>query len=129
MDPFFLSVLVLVVGATAYGIRSLMRRVMRRGQEISQLCVDGRAATAEVVELRKQKRSRGERYYYVRYSFRAFSGQEYSREWKVDGAEFASYTKGQPLDIVYLPSNPETSALKSLVDKTRDAVRRRSADV
>lgn len=127
MDPFFLLIFAIVVGATAYGIRSLMRRVMRRGQEINQLCADGRAATAEVVELRKQKRSRGERYYYVRYSFRASSGQEYSREWDVDGSEFAGYTKGQALDIVYLPSNPETSALKSLVDKTRDAMRQRKA--
>lgn len=128
MDPFYLSVFVLIVGATAYGIRSLMRRVMRRGQEISQLCADGRVATAEIVELRKQKRSRGERYYFVRYSFKASSGQEFSREWDVDGSEFAGYAEGQALDIVYLPSDPETSALKSLVDKTRDAIQRRSVD-
>lgn len=127
MDLLHISVIVIVSGATAYGIRSLIRRVMRRGQEISQLCVDGRAASAEVVELRKQKRSRGERYYYVRYSFRASSGQEYSREWDVNGSEFAGHTKGQAVDIVYLPSNPETSALKSLVDKTRDAMRQRKA--
>jgi hypothetical protein len=118
-----------ILGVAIAGVYFALRGVMRRGREIGQLCADGQAATAEVVELRKQKRSRGERYYYVRYSFRASSGQEYSREWDVDGSEFAGYTKGQALDIVYLPSNPDISALKSLVETTRDAVQRRRAGV
>jgi hypothetical protein len=99
-----------------------VRRVLRRGSDIQRLSENGCDVVATVTEKKAQRRSRVEDYYFIRYTFRASDGNEYGRKFQVTGLEFADYEKGMNIDVVYLPAEPTVNALRSTVQRMRDAL-------
>ncbi len=104
------------------GIVMAIRRLSKRARELAELCKNGRDIEGVLTDVRKVRRSRTDNNHYVRYTFKSSAGIDYSREMRVSEHEFSQYTQGQAIDIVYLPFNPSIHALKTLVDKTRQAM-------
>ena len=119
MEFLLILIIVLLIGT---GVIFVVRRLSRRGQELKQLCENGSAAVGTLTEVRAERRSRSEDDHFIRYTFKSFTGNEYSRELKVKESEYVNYTQGQAVDIIYLPNDPDINALKILVDQMREAL-------
>lgn len=120
MTMIIIVVFVLIVAA---GIVALRKRLSKRGNELQQLCANGRVVAGTVTAVRKQRRAKSLYDYYMSYSFKPFNGEEHSQEISVKPSEFAGYVEGQEIEIVFLPEAPEIHAFKPLIDQIRAASR------
>lgn len=120
MAWLWIVVLAVVIGSS---IAVLRKRLLKRGNELQQLCDNGRVVPATVVDVRKERRAKSLYNYYMSYSFKPFDGEVHSQEIPVNPSEFAHYVEGQEIEIVYLPEAPEIHALKPLIDQFRAARR------
>lgn len=97
------------------------RRIMARGRKMAMLVSRGTAVTGTIVKKELRRRSKTHKACRLRYAFTTTGGMKYEREIEVRPKEFADYSEGQAIQIVYDPSDPGANALKSMVDAVRDA--------
>ncbi len=116
--PFL--ILIAIVAAIWFGVRKLKEKLAAAAETMSSLVREGIATTGRISAAERRRRSRGEYDYFVTYSFEAKDGNEYSKERRVKATEFGDYAEGQPIDIVYLPNDPDVSATREMVDKVRN---------
>ena len=118
----WLPILILIaIGAAIwFALRKLKAKLALAAERMSSLVQQGIATTGRISAAERRRRSRGEYDYFVTYSFEAKDGSEYSKELRVKATEFDDYTEGQPIDLVYLPNNPDVSATREMVDKIRN---------
>lgn len=98
-----------------------LRYAGRRGREMAMLMSRGTEVTGEVIDVRRVRRSRTHKGCRVRYRFSTTGGIRYEREIEVRPKEFADYSKGQDITIVYDPANPKINMLGSAVNLAREA--------
>lgn len=120
-----LLVVGLVLGGAGFAIRGFIRKIKKSAAEMSQLVQSGEAVTARIAAAERRRRARGSGNYeyYATYAFKARDGNEYSREYRVQASRFDEYKVGMPIDIVYLPGDPNVSATREIVDKVRNTPR------
>ena len=116
--PFL--ILIAIVAAIWFAIRKLKEKMMAAAETMSSLVQEGIATTGRVSAAERRRMSRGEYDYFVTSSFDAKDGSEYSKELRVKATEFDEYAEGQPIDVVYLPGDPNVSATREMVDKVRN---------
>lgn len=100
------------------------RWVKKRAADMSGLLSTGATVTGKVVMAQRIRRSRTYEACMLRYSFVAGNGIEYEREIELKPRDFALYSEGQAINIVYDPSNPDNSMLQGAVKEARAASRR-----
>jgi len=109
-------VLFLIVAAFAYWW--FIRRNKGMAEDMGKLVEHGVDIEAKVVSKTRSQRNR-----YLVYSFTLGNRQSYSKQVSPDFAVWDSLNKGDKIPIVYLPENPEVSAIKQTVEKVRAAMR------
>ena len=110
-------VLFLIVAAFAYWW--FIRRNKGMAEDMGKLVEHGVDIEAKVVsKTRSQRMNR-----YLVYFFTLENRQSYSKQVSPDFALWDSLNKGDKIPIVYLPENPEVSAIKQTVEKVRAAMR------
>ena len=114
-------VLVLLIVGVALAVRMLRRKLAAAADSMARLVMEGETTTGRIVTTEKRKMSRGEFDYFVTYAFETRDGTEVTKELRVQASRFDEYADGQPIEIVYLPSDPSQSATKEVVDKVRGA--------
>ncbi len=65
----------------------------------------------------------------VRYAFDTTGRVRYEREIEVMPKEFGNHRKGQDIDIVYDPADPDNNMLSSMVTQAREALDRRRTPI
>jgi hypothetical protein len=100
------------------------RYAVRRGRQAALLVSRGTPVTGTVIDTRKVRRSRTHQSCKVRYAFDTTGGVRYEREIEVMPKEFGNYRKGQEIDIVYDPADPDNNMLSSMVTQAREALDR-----
>jgi hypothetical protein len=108
-------------------IAVMIWRIVRRGYQMKDLVERGKPITGEVVNKVKFRGTSSVRNRYLRYRFRAGDGQYYSHKIAIGSDDFARYEPGQPIELVYLPDNPKVSAASTMVELTREAMRKQAA--
>lgn len=98
------------------------RQAAKRARQAADLISRGTPITAKVIKLERKRRSRSSTSYRLRYRFTTTGGVDYERETELLPREFKNYTEGQDIEVVYDPSDPNVSMMKSMVDATRDAM-------
>ncbi len=111
-------VLVILVALGAFG----WRRIIGKGRKMATLISRGTVAKGTVIKAEHRRVSRGNKVSYLRYGFETSGGIAYEREIKVLPRELADYSDGQPVAVVYDPVDPANNALKSAVDRVREAM-------
>ena len=113
-------VLIVLAGIAAY----VVGRLKREARKMQALLERGEVARAEVVEVKRQRRSRNHDDYFVSYAFVLRDGQRQVQRNHVTPADFQSYIEGEEIDIVYDPHDPTVSMIKLTVDEARRAMSR-----
>ena len=115
-----LLVLATVVGTAYVILHSLKVKVTQTAEMMSRLARTGRDTTGHITDMERKRRSRGEFENFVTYTFEAENGIQYSKTLRVT-ARFDEFEIGQPIEVTYLPDDPEVNATKAMVDKVRYA--------
>ncbi|GEM_PF-2925690 len=115
-----LALTILLLAVAGYAV---LRWIRTRATAMAALLSHGETVTGTIVMAERVRRSRTHKACRVRYAFTARDGAEYEREIEVLPKEFARYSEGQAVEVVYDLSNPESSMLKSAVQDARDARR------
>ena len=116
----FALVLIVFAGIAAF----FVGRFKREARKMQILLQRGEVAKAEVVEVKRQRRSRNHDDYFVSYAFATRDGQRQVQRNRVTPADFQSYVEGEEIDIVYDPHDPTVSKIKLTVDEVRRAMSR-----
>lgn len=117
----FVVVLLVVIALVAWP------RVMRGARQMSTLVSRGVAVTGTVTKCDHVKKSRAQRVSELGYTFKTTGGMEYSRTIVLLPKEIEKFSVGQPIEIVYDPSDPTVNVLKEQVDITRQAMAKAQA--
>ena len=112
-------VIVLLIVGMWLGIRLLRRKFVAAAESMSRLAREGVTTSGRITVTEKRRMSRGEFEYFVTYAFETKDGTEVTKELRVQASRFDEYAEGQPIEIVYLPSDPSLSATKEVVDRVR----------
>lgn len=113
-------VLGVIFGGIWFATRAVKRKFVAAAGEMSGLLQEGKQTTARITATEKRRMSRAEFEYFVTYSFTSLDEAEHSKEFRVSATEFDSFSEGQPIDIVYLPSDPSVSATREMVTRVRN---------
>lgn len=105
-------------------IAFLVHRFRREARKTRALLEHGEVASAQIVEVRRQRRSRTHDDYFVRYEFSTRDGQRHTQKNRVTPADFQGYVEGEQIDIVYDPHDPTVSMIKLTIDEARRAMSR-----
>lgn len=117
-------IVTIVVLAVVFGLGWLayraLRRVARRGKEMTVLARDGLATEGLVTRVEKIRLNRaGEQQFFATYEFSDTGGSTHHRRLELLTSEIENYTEGQEIDIVYLPGQPSINATKDSVNQVR----------
>lgn len=107
-------------------IAGMIWQVVRRGYQMKDLVERGKPITGEVVNKVKFRGTASGGSRYLRYRFRDGDGQYYSHKIAIGIDDFKRYEPGQPIELVYLPDNPKVSAAATMVELTREAMRKQA---
>ena len=119
MTGLVVTLIVLVVVAFWF-----MRRIRRETRKMQALLERGAVAKAEIVEVKRQRRSRVHDDYFVSYAFSSRDGRRHTQRNRVTPGDFHGYVEGERIDIVYDPNDPAVSMIKLTVDEARRAMNR-----
>ena len=112
--------------AVFMGLGAVAMIVIGRGKEIKLLAEDGVDVMGEVVDMPKFGRpTNAKKYRHIRYRYKDAAGVEHVHRVQVTTGESERHTVGGPIAVVYSRSKPGVSAMKSLVDPAREALRKR----
>lgn len=111
MDLILVLIVPLIIAAVVFAL------VVRRGLQFKQLLLDGVPAKGVVA---KKIRFRG-RHLTLRYAYRDDAGRVHANKSLVTDDVWNAHEEGGSIDVVYSRSQPEISAPKYLVDRTRPA--------
>jgi len=109
-------VLLLIVAAILYWW--FIRRGKGMAVDMGKLVEHGVDIEAKVVSKTRSERSNR----YLLYSFTLENRQSYSKQISPDFKLWDSLNEGDKIPVVYLPENPEVSAIKETVEKVRAAM-------
>lgn len=119
-------IIALVIGAVWFAFILLKRKLASAADSMLQLVRLGVSTTGRIASTEKRRMSRSRRRdslidfeYFVTYTFDASDGTKHEKERRVSALDFNKYTEGQPIGIVYLPSDPSQSATRDMVDLVR----------
>ena len=115
-----LMTLLVVAGSVVFFIR----RLRREARKTRALLERGETARAEIVEVKRQRRSRTHDDYFVCYEFSSRDGQRHTQKNRVTPADFQGYVEGEQIDVVYDPHDPTVSMIKLTFDEARRAMSR-----
>ena len=115
-----LMTIVLLAGIATFFIG----RFTRRARKMQALLQRGEIAKAEIVDVKRKRRSRIHDDYFVAYAFWSRDGRRYKQRNRVTPADFQGYVEGERIDIVYDPCDPSVSMIKLTVDEARRAMSR-----
>jgi hypothetical protein len=123
-----LLIAIVIVGILAVagwlGFRLIRQKVTQAAGSMSRLAGEGVGVTGRIASTERRRMSRGQFEYYVTYAFKTPDDAEYGKELRVQATRFDEYVGGQPIEIVYLPSDPTQSATREVVDKVRGEIGR-----
>jgi hypothetical protein len=92
-----------------------------RGLQLKRLAHEGVATTGHVLKIWSHMGASRVRVYRLRYRFDAADGGSFEGSVMITPRDKERLREGAPVEVIYLPSNPKISALKSLVDQARQA--------
>ncbi|MCG8371602.1 MAG: DUF3592 domain-containing protein [Proteobacteria bacterium] len=119
MAELFMT-LVVLAGVAAFFIS----RFKREARKMQALLERGEIAKAEIVEVKRQRRSRIHDDYFVAYAFSTRDGRRHTQRNRVTPGDFQCYVEGEKIDVVYDPHDPAVSMIKLTVDEARRAMSR-----
>jgi|GEM_PF-4125189 len=104
---------------------ALATQVLRRAWAMKQLLADGVEAQARVVSRRRRHSKKGGPRLSLSYEYRDPTGQTYGHTSAVGEDEWQAHPEGSHFAIVYSRSKPATSMPRSVVERSRAAMRGR----
>lgn len=116
-----LVVLAVLIGGLAFTFRAFRSKLTEAATSMSRLTLEGETVTGRIAATERRRKSRGQFEYFVTYAFETKDGRDIEKELRVQATRFDEYAEGQPVDIVYLPSDPSVSATREMVDQVREA--------